>query len=87
MSLFLAGIVAFKVIFGGLYIIKWKYRYCCVKKYAAREFDLKKYFKDIQMRHSQFGHDSESDDELDNDQLHAKMVKSGKVTKTLDEIK
>ena len=33
--MFLAAIVVFRVVFGGLYVLKWKCRYSCNKKYKV----------------------------------------------------
>lgn len=35
-SLYLGGLVLFRVIFASMYIIKWKCRYNCNKKYKVR---------------------------------------------------
>lgn len=44
-SMYLAGVVIFRVIFGLLYVIKWQCRYCCNKKYKVSEYNLEQEFK------------------------------------------
>lgn len=46
-SMYLAGIVLFRVFFAILHTIKWKFRFCCNKKYKIEEYNLEKTFKKI----------------------------------------
>ena len=43
-TLFLAGIVVYKVVFAALYVCKWKYRYNFDKKFQVHEFSLDRAF-------------------------------------------
>ena len=46
-SMYLAGIVIFRVFFAILHTIKWKWRFCCNKKYRIQSYNLEKAFKKI----------------------------------------
>ena len=39
-SMYLAGVVVFRVFFGLLYVLKWQCRYSCNKKYKVSEYNL-----------------------------------------------
>jgi len=62
-SLFIAGLVVFRVFFAFLYILLWKFRYCCLKKYKVKSIDLNKVFKHI--KHNTKHGDSTDDEEID----------------------
>lgn len=46
-SMYLAGVVVFRVFFGLLYVLKWQCRYCCNKKYKVTEYNLEQQFKKL----------------------------------------
>ena len=46
-SMYLAGVVVFRVFFGLMYVIKWQCRYCCNKKYKVSEYNLEQQFKKL----------------------------------------
>ena len=60
-TLFLAGIVVFRVTFASIYVGKWKWRYCCNKKYRVQEYNLEKVYS--KMRQKQQDDNFSSDDE------------------------
>ena len=60
-TLFLAGIVVFRVIFATIYVCKWKWRYNFDKRYAVKPFNLERAFKKI--RHNEKDDEYSSDDE------------------------
>ena len=43
-TMFLAGIVVFRVFFALLYVCKWKFRYCCKDKYKVNTYSLEETF-------------------------------------------
>lgn len=59
---FLASIVVFRVIFGGLYVLKWKWRYNCDKKYKIKQYNLERSWK--RMRDKEKDDCFSTDDEL-----------------------
>ena len=44
-SLYLGGLVVFRVLFATIYILKWKCRYNCMKKYKVQHRNLLQDFK------------------------------------------
>lgn len=44
-SLYLAALVVFRIFFAVIYILKWKCRYCCSKKYKVNRVNLLDEFK------------------------------------------
>ena len=60
-TLFLAGIVVFRVFFASLYVCKWKWRYNCNKKYKITTYNLERNFN--KLRAQQSGDNESSDDE------------------------
>ena len=61
-SLYLAGIVVFRVTFALFHTLKWRYRYAFNKKYKIQEYNLEKNFKELK-RQARNGGES-TDDEL-----------------------
>jgi len=59
-TMVLAGMVIFRVFFSTIYVIKWKFRYCCNKKYKIKRFNLEKTW---QKRSKQEDEGLSSDDE------------------------
>ncbi len=62
-SLFIAGLVVFRVVFAFLFICLWKFRYCCNKKYRVKKIDLNKVFK--QIKHNTKHGDSTDEEAID----------------------
>lgn len=62
-SLFIAGLVVFRVFFAFLYLCLWKFRYCCDKRYKVKTVDLNKVFKEI--KHNTKNGDSTDEDAID----------------------
>lgn len=46
-TMFLAAIVVFRVVFGTLYVLKWKWRYNFDKKYQVTEYNLDRAFRKL----------------------------------------
>ena len=46
-SLYLAGLVVFRVMFATIYILSWKCRYNCNKKYKVTQQNLEAEFKKL----------------------------------------
>jgi len=67
-SLYLAGLVVFRVVFAILYIIGWKWAYCCFKRYKIQHHDLKAEHKRIVERTNADG--DSTDDETFEDQVN-----------------
>ena len=61
-SLYLAGIVVFRVTFAVLHTCKWRWRFAINKKYQIQEYNLEKNFKELK-KQARTGGES-SDDEL-----------------------
>jgi hypothetical protein len=49
-SLYLAGLVIFRVVFAIMYIVSWKAAYCCFKRYKIQHHDMKAEYKRIVAR-------------------------------------
>lgn len=66
-SLVLAGLVTFRFLFGAIYIINWKCKYCCMGRYKVEEKNLEAEFKDIKKRsgHASNGLESTDDEEIE----------------------
>ena len=60
-TLLLAGIVMFRVIFSGIYILRWKIRFCCNKAYSVQSYNMEKVFRKIKKTANNGG--MSSDDE------------------------
>ena len=59
-SMFIAGIVIFKVFFAIINIVKWRCRYCCNKRYKIKAtYSIEKEFKKLRKK------DAESSDDAD----------------------
>lgn len=65
--MYLAGIVVFRVFFATLHTCKWKWRFCCNKKYAIAAFSLEKEFKKLK-KEARTGGES-TDDEKNEERL------------------
>ena len=63
-SLYLAGLVVFRVFFSGLYILNWKLKYLCCRPYRVSYHDLTAEFKKIKAKTNIHG-DSTDDEEMD----------------------
>jgi len=61
-SLYLAGLVAFRVIFAIIYILKWKCRYNCLGSYKVAQVNLLDEFKKI--KKTSAGGESTDDEEI-----------------------
>ena len=61
-TMFLAGIVVFRVFFAILYVLKWKFRYCCKSAYRVKKKSLKDSYNNI-MKAWKKGEVQSSDDE------------------------
>ena len=62
-SLYLAGIVVFRVFFAILHTIKWKWRFCCNKKYKIQEYNLEIAFKKLK-KEARTGGESTDDEDM-----------------------
>ena len=69
-SMYLAGIVVFRVFFATLHTCKWKWRFCCNKAYQHQEINLKKEkdgtekdFMKLEEDRKQGRHEESSDEE------------------------
>jgi len=58
-SLYLAGLVTFRIFFASMYILNWKCRYNCLSKYRVKEQNLENEFKKIKKSN----HGESTDDE------------------------
>ena len=63
-SLYLAALVVFRVLFAVLYILNWKFKYCCLKRYRIQYHDLQAEFKRIKSRTNAHG-ESTDDEEME----------------------
>jgi len=63
-SLYLAGLVTFRVSIGSLYILKWKCRYNCSKKYRVKTFKLEKEVAKMRTENGESTDDAEIEEEL-----------------------
>jgi len=82
-SLYLAGLVTFRVTFAVIYILKWKCRYNCVGKYKVKERNLTLEVKKLK-KHAENG--ESTDDEAINEELN-KYYEQNKddISRKLDE--
>ena len=60
-SIYLAGIVVFRVFFALLHTCKWKWRFCCSKKYRIESYNLEKAFRKLK-KESRTGGESTDDE-------------------------
>ena len=60
-SIYLAGIVVFRVFFATLHTCKWKWRFCCSKKYRIESYNLEKAFRKLK-KESRTGGESTDDE-------------------------
>ena len=65
-SLYLGALVIFRLFFATIYILKWKWLYCCNSKYKVRKRNLLNDFKDIKKKHRE---GESTDDEIMNEEL------------------
>ena len=63
-SLYLAGIVVFRVFFATLHTCKWKWRFCCSKKYRIESYNLEKAFRKLK-KESRTGGESTDDEQME----------------------
>jgi len=61
-TMILAGMVVFKVFFATIYVIKWKFRYCCNKKYKISRFSLEKTWQKRVKKEEDDGFSSDDED-------------------------
>lgn len=61
-TLFLAGIVVFRVFFASLYVCKWKWRYNCKKEYKVQTFNLERNFSKLRAAQGDEGHSSDDEE-------------------------
>ena len=63
-TLFLAGLVIYKVIFATIYVCKWKCRYNCKKEYKVKRYNLEKNFRKMRAKQDdEEGEGNSSDDD------------------------
>ena len=67
-SMYLAGIVVFRVIFALLYVVKWQWRYARNPNYQVNEYNLERQFKKLKKDKDC---QESSDDREDREHLHA----------------
>lgn len=73
-SLYLAGLVLFRLIFSLMYILKWKCRYTCSKKYKVKQQNLLHEFKQIKKTSK----DGESTDDEEMEEEIAKLYEQNR---------
>ena len=61
-TLFLAGIVVFRVFFAVLYVCKWKWRYNCNKKYKIQTYNLERNFNKLRREQNDDGHSTDDEE-------------------------
>ena len=49
-TMFLAGIVIYRVFFATLYVLKWKCRYNCTKKYKVYKHNIERSYRHLRAR-------------------------------------
>ena len=62
-TMFLAGLVVYRVTFATCYVCKWKCRYNCDKRYKVKRYNLEKNFR--KMRQKQDDEEGNSSDDND----------------------
>ena len=67
-SLYLAALVMFRVTFAVIYILNWKFKYTCLRKYRVQHHDLQGEFKRIKGRTN--AHGESTDDEEMEEKVH-----------------
>ena len=61
-TLFLAGLVVFRVIFAFFYVCKWKWRYNFNKAYKIKEFNLERNFRKLRADQNDDGFSSDDEE-------------------------
>ena len=54
--------MVFRVIFAILYVLKWKFRYCCDKKYKIKTYNLDRNFAKLRAEQNDDGHSSDDEE-------------------------
>ena len=67
-SLYLAALVVFRLVFAVLYILNWKFKYTCLRRYRIQHHDLQSEFKRIKGRTN--AHGESTDDEEMEEKVH-----------------
>ena len=82
----LAGLVVFRVLFATLYLAKWKWRYCCNKRYSVNTYNMEKQFKKIKATAKSGGMSTDDEEVIERvrDLYKAKQKKINKKKKLHD---
>ena len=64
-SLYLAALVMFRVIFAVIYILNWKFKYTCFRRYRVQYHDLQAEFKRLKSGAANVHGESTDDEEME----------------------